>query len=40
MIGADKPDAMRLYAIHTKAKQELRAICNVEAWELQVGKVG
>jgi len=32
MIGADEPDAIRWYAIHTKAKQELRASCNLEAW--------
>ena len=45
MIGADEPDAICWYAIHTKAKQELRASCNLEAWgaeveELKVSKVG
>lgn len=32
MIGADEPDAIRWYAIHTKAKQEFRASGNLEAW--------
>jgi len=32
MIGTDEPDAIHWYAIHTKAKQELRASCNLEAW--------
>lgn len=35
MIGAGEPDAFRWYAIHTKAKQELRASCNLEAWGVE-----
>jgi transcriptional antiterminator RfaH len=35
MIGADEPDAIRWYAIHTKPKQELRASCNLQAWGVE-----
>ena len=35
MSGADEPDAIRWYAIHTKAKQDLRASRNLEAWGVE-----